>query len=201
MKKLLASIVLLVAAFTVNAQSVSFKAGYTHSDVLVSPEPVNIFTPKETFHVGIVINDIQLSDKIGLQSELLYSMQGFKVAGLGNVGLQYLSVPLLLTFPVADGLKLLAGPQVSYLINSKIGVDDLFAVSYKGLFHDFDASAVAGLEYKVTDKVSIGGRYSLGLSNVNKDFVIGNNQNFSDYFQMKNTALQVYVSFGFGSSR
>ena len=60
MKKLIAAIVLSVIAFVnVNAQSVAFKVGYTHSDVIVSPEPVNIFTPKETFHAGIAIKDLK----------------------------------------------------------------------------------------------------------------------------------------------
>jgi Outer membrane protein beta-barrel domain len=200
MKKLIAAIALSIFAFVnANAQSVTFKAGYTHSDIIVSPEPANIFTPKETFHAGIVIKDIKLTDKIGLQPELLYSMQGFKVAGVGNVGIHYLSVPLLVTFPVTNGLELQVGPQVSYMINSRVGVvSDLFSITYNGLFHKIDAGAVAGMEYKVSENVSIGGRYYLGMTDVNKDFSLGNNKNFSDYFQMRNTGFQAYVSFSFG---
>jgi hypothetical protein len=200
MKKLIAAIALSVFAFVnANAQSVAFKAGYTHSDIIVSPEPANIFTPKETFHAGIVIKDIKLTDKIGLQPELLYSMQGFKVAGVGNVGIHYLSVPLLVTFPVTNGLELQVGPQVSYMVNSRVGVvSDLFSITYNGLFHNIDAGAVAGMEYKASENVSIGGRYYLGMTDVNKDFSLGNNKNFSDYFQMRNTGFQAYVSFSFG---
>jgi Outer membrane protein beta-barrel domain len=200
MKKLIAAIALSVIAFVnANAQSVAFKAGYTHSDIIVSPEPANIFTPKETFHAGIVIKDIKLTDKIGLQPELLYSMQGFKVAGVGNVGIHYLSVPLLVTFPVTEGLQLQVGPQVSYMVNSRVGVvSDLFSITYNGLFHKIDAGAVAGMEYKASENVSIGGRYYLGMTDVNKDFSLGNNKNFSDYFQMRNTGFQAYVSFSFG---
>jgi hypothetical protein len=200
MKKLIAAIALSVFAFVnANAQSVAFKAGYTHSDIIVSPEPANIFTPKETFHAGIVIKDIKLTDKIGLQPELLYSMQGFKVAGVGNVGIHYLSVPLLVTFPVTNGLELQVGPQVSYMVNSRVGVvSDLFSITYNGLFHNIDAGAVAGMEYKASENISIGGRYYLGMTDVNKDFSLGNNKNLSDYFQMRNTGFQAYVSFSFG---
>lgn len=200
MKKLIAAIALSVFTFAkINAQSVAFKAGYTHSDVLVSPEPANIFTPKETFHAGIAIKDLKLSDKIGFQPELLYSMQGFHVASVGNVGIHYLSVPLLVTFPVTEGLELQVGPQISYMVNSRVGVvNDLFSVSYKGLFNDIDAGAVAGAEYKVSDNVSLGGRYYLGMTNVNKDFSFGNNTNLSNYFQMRNTGVQAYISFSFG---
>jgi len=199
MKKLIAAIILSVIGFVnVNAQSVAFKVGYSHSDVIVSPEPVNIFTPKETFHAGIAIKDLKITDKIGFQPEVLYSMQGFKVASIGNVGIHYLSVPLLVTFPVTEGLTLQVGPQISYLINSRIGVSDLFSVTYNGIFHNFDAGAVAGLEYNISDNLSLGGRYYLGMANVNKDFSFGNNKNLSDYFQMRNTGIQAYVSFSFG---
>lgn len=200
MKKLITAIILFFIAFVnVNAQSVAFKVGYSHSDVLVSPEPANIFTPKETFHAGIAIKDLKLSDKIGFQPELLYSMQGFKVASVGNVGIHYLSVPLLITFPVTEGLELQVGPQISYMINSRVGVvNDLFSITYNGIFHNLDAGAVAGVEYKVSDNISLGGRYYLGMTNINKDFSFGNNKNLSDYFQMRNTGIQAYVSFSFG---
>jgi Outer membrane protein beta-barrel domain len=200
MKKLIATIALSVFAFVnANAQTVAFKAGYTHSDVIVSPEPANIFTGKETFHAGIAIKDLKITDKIGFQPEILYSMQGFHVASVGNVGIHYLSVPLLVTFPVTQGLELQVGPQVSYMVNSRVGVvNDLFSITYNGLFHNFDAGAVAGMEYKASDNVSIGGRYYLGMTDVNKDFSLGNNKNLSDYFQMRNTGFQAYVSFSFG---
>ena len=203
MKKLIATIALSVITFVnANAQSVAFKVGYTHSDVLVSPEPANIFTPKETFHAGIAVKDLMLTDKIGLQPELLYSMQGFKVASVGNVGIHYLSLPVLVTFPVTEQLQLQVGPQVSYMINSRVGVvSDLFSITYNGLFHDIDAGAVAGMEFKASDNVSIGGRYYLGMTNVNKDFSLGSNKNLSDYFQMKNTGIQAYVSFSFGGKK
>ena len=199
MKKLIAAIIFSVIAFVnVKAQTVAFKVGYTHSDVIVSPEPVNIFTPKETFHAGIAIKDLKLTDKIGFQPELLYSMQGFKIAGVGNVGIHYLSLPLLITFPVTEGLDLQVGPQISYMMNSRVGISDLFSISYNGIFHNFDAGAVAGLEYKVSDNISLGGRYYLGMTDVNKDFSFGNNKNLSDYFQMRNTGIQAYISFSFG---
>jgi len=199
MKKLIAAIALSVITFVnVNAQTVAFKVGYSHSDVIVSPEPINIFTPKETFHAGIALKDLKLTDKIGFQPEVLYSMQGFKVASIGNVGIHYLSVPLLVTFPVTEGLVLQVGPQISYLVNSRLGISDLLSITYNGIFHNFDAGAVAGLEYNVSDNIALGGRYYLGMTNINKDFSFGNNKNLSDYFQMRNTGIQAYVSFSFG---
>lgn len=199
MKKTLALSLMFVAAATIaNAQSFSLKAGFNQSDVIVSPEPGNLFQAKQGFHAGIVINDLQLSDKIGIQPELLYSMQGFKVGGVGNVGLHYIQAPVMAKLQLHDKFALLVGPQVSYLANARIGVlNDLFSVSYDNVFRKVDVSGVAGVELKVTDGMSLGGRYQLGFNDINKDFKISNSLNFSDVFQLRNAGFQAYVSYKF----
>ncbi len=173
----------------------SFKVGYNISNVILSPEPLNMVTSKNSFHFGIVANDIKIDNHIGLQPELLYSMQGFKVGGLGNVGLHYVSLPLLLKLNMGSNASILVGPQISYLANARIGIgNDLFSVKYDGLFQKWDASVVGGLEYKVSDKLAIGGRYAMGINNINKNFTIGNNS-FNDYFSLKNSTAQFYLTF------
>ncbi|MFN8353440.1 MAG: porin family protein [Spirosomataceae bacterium] len=196
--KVTLTIALVALSFGVFAQSFSLKAGFTQSDVIASPEPGNLFKPAQGFHAGIVINDIKLSDKIGLQPEFLYSRQGFKVGGVGSIGLHYLQAPVLVKLQVHEKAALLVGPQVSYLANARIGVlNDLFSVSYDNAFQKVDVSGIAGVELKVADGVAVGGRYQLGLNNINKDFSITNNLNFSDVFQLRNSGFQVYLSYGF----
>ena len=181
--------------FTDSKSPFSFKVGYNLSNVIVSPEPLNIINSKNGFHFGIVANSIQLGSHVGIQPELLYSMQGFKIGGLGNVGLHYLSLPILLKMDLGGNASILVGPQVSYLINAKIGIgNDLFSVSYAGIFQKWDACLVAGLEYRVNDKISLGGRYLLGLNNINKDFNLGQNNTFNDYFSLKNSTAQFYMT-------
>jgi hypothetical protein len=195
---------LLVAFFAMigyhtQAQNFSLKAGVNYSDVLASPEPLNVFTPKTGFHVGIVVNDLKISEKINIQPELLYSLQGFKVAGLGNIGLHYIQMPILAKLAMTDQVSILLGPQVSYLANARIGVvNDLFSLSYNGAFNKLDASMVAGAEFKVAENMTVGGRYALGLNNINKDFQLSSTSSFNDYFQLKNSGFQVYASFAFG---
>lgn len=198
MRKSLA-IAALFALVSINsfAQTFSLKAGYNHFDAIMSPEPLNVIKGKSSFHAGIAINDIKLSEKIGIQPELLYSHQGFKVGGVGNVGLHYLSAPVLARLALNDRLAVLVGPQVSYLANARIGVvNDLFSVSYDGAFNKVDVSAVGGLEIKVSDDISLGGRYNLGLNNINKDFNIGNT-NVSDFVSLRNSGFQAYLSYRF----
>ncbi len=200
-KSLLSSFI-IVFALSINAtfaQNFSLKLGVNHSDVLVSPEPANIFTPKTSFHAGIVVNDLKISEKISIQPELQYSLQGFKVAGVGNIGLHYIQLPVLAKLEMNDKLSVLVGPQLSYLANARIGiVNDLFSVSYNGIFNALDASMVAGAEFKVADNMALGGRYALGINNINKDFKLSQNSNFNDYFQMRNSGFQFYVAYAFG---
>ncbi len=174
----------------------SFKIGYNIANVIVSPEPMGLVDAKNGFHAGVVFNNIQLANKISFQPEVLYSMQGFKIGGLGNVGLHYISLPALVKLDMGQNASIVFGPQVSYLANARIGIgNDLFSVSYDGLFKKWDASGVAGLEYKVNNKLSLGGRYLLGLNDINKDFDLGQSSTFNDYFSLKNSTAQFYVTF------
>lgn len=174
----------------------SFKIGYNIANVIVSPEPMNVVNAKNSFHAGVVFNNIQIANKIHFQPELLYSMQGFKIGGLGNVGLHYISLPALIKLDMGSNASILFGPQVSYLANARIGIgNDLFSVSYDGLFQKWDVSGVAGLEYKINNKLNIGGRYLMGFNNINKDFDLGQNNTFNDYFSLKNSTVQLYATF------
>ena len=189
---------LLSFAFGTKAQSIAFKGGYSHSDVILSPLPVSLVSPKNAFHFGIVMHDLNLTEKMAIQPELLYSMQGFDVGSIGNVSFHYLSMPVLLNMKMADNVSLLVGPQVSYLADARIGIgSDLFSISYKNAFNPIDVSLVGGMEYKVNNQFSVGGRYVLGMTDVNKDFQISSNHTFNDYVSLKNTNIQLYVTFAF----
>jgi hypothetical protein len=179
-----------------NNSPFSFKIGYNLANVIVSPEPMNLVDSKNGFHAGVVFNNIKIANKINFQPELIYSMQGFKVGKLGNVGLHYVSLPMLIKLDMGSSASVVFGPQVSYLTNARIGLgNDLFSLSYDGLFRKWDASGVAGLEYKVNDKITLGGRYLLGLNNINKDFDFGQTKTLNDFFSLKNSTGQFYLTF------
>jgi opacity protein-like surface antigen len=196
MKKLIVLIALaFIATFATNAQSVQLKAGYVYSNVILSPYG-GFIDGKSGFTAGLVVKDLMLSDNIGFQPELLYTQKGASLGGF-NISFDYFSLPLLLKFPMAEsGVSFLAGPEVSYLANTRFG--GIF--SYNGLFNKVDVGLAGGLEYQVSDNLSIGGRYTYGLSNVNKNFDFGV-ANLNDIIQTRNTAAQVYVTFGFGNTK
>lgn len=171
----------------------SIKIGYNISNVLVSPEPMNIITAKNSFHFGIA-TEKQLNKAVSIQPELQYSLQGFSIGGFGKIGLHYISLPVLAKLNMGKNASILVGPQVSYLANARIGVgSDLFSINYDGAFQKWDASVVAGGEYKISEKVNLGGRYLYGLNNVNKDFDWGNNNSLNDYLTIRNSTAQFYV--------
>lgn len=178
------------------------KGGVNFSNALLSPEPMNFVRHRTDFHAGLFA-DLPVSERFGFQPELLYSRQGFNLGGsnLGNVTLHYLSLPVLAKLNLTQGLSVLAGPQVSYLANARVGVlNNLFSLNYDGAFQPWDASLVGGLQYELPNGLSLGGRYVYGLNNINKDFDFGNDpsaRSLNDYLTLRNSVVQVSMGYKF----
>ena len=127
--------------------------------------------------------EIKISEKFSVQPELLYSAQGvnFKEEGIGfsyedkqNNG--YLNIPVMAKVYVTPKVSIEAGPQIGFLLNSKSKYEEKVSdVIFSGeedtkdLFKSTDFGLNFGLGYDLTEKLSIGGRYNLGLSNILKD--------------------------------
>jgi opacity protein-like surface antigen len=128
---------------------------------------------------------------LGFQPEILYSAQGGKTklsdlltsslgedvtGGNATLNYGYLNVPLLLEFKPAKGLGILIGPQVGFLL-SKSTTSDGVTVSGNTLdeafkeqginypFKKLDLSLAIGVQYWITEKMHVGLRYNLGLTN------------------------------------
>lgn len=144
------------------------------------------------FHAGAFAN-ISFGDKIGFQPEFLFSMQGGKQKiGLGGLiesdemntkfsyHFNYVQVPLLLEIKPVANLGILIGPQLGYNLSRSVtislnGMKETFSGSdFDGGFADeedgnifkkFDAGLAIGLQYTLMEKITIGARYNLGLTN------------------------------------
>ncbi len=105
---------------------------------------------------------------IGVQTELLYARIGHRDT-INNTkiktSLRYLQVPILfkITLNNYEQFKFLIGPQIAYLIDSKITIDGDSDTS-KSNFEELDYGATVGMEYEISDQFSIDARYYLGLS-------------------------------------
>jgi hypothetical protein len=155
---------------------------------------------RQSFHAGVYAQ-FGLSPKASIQTEALYSRQGFKAAsGLrSNTGtyttrLDYVQVPVMFVYNFVDNVSIHVGPQVSLLANVKEG-DQQVSIASRN-YNSLDYGAVAGLEARV-GPARVGGRYVLGLADVYNDPKSDSPANFGQLDNIKNSVIQVYVGFGF----
>ena len=131
MKKLLVFAVLASFSLVATAQEENIrfgaKAGVNFASI--NGDETNGVDGRTGFHIGAVA-EIPISDKFAFAPELLYSTQGAKVdfreEFFGSVfsqesttKLDYLNLPLMAKFYVAEGLSIQAGPQIGFLLSAK----------------------------------------------------------------------------------
>ena len=175
MKKLLLLIVAILALTNIsNAQNIGATLGANVANV--AGDGIDQIDSKFNFTAGLFA-EFMLSDKIGLQPELVLSGQGYKFildddgAGL-YVGLKqkltYVNLPVLFNYYIADNFYLQAGPYLGILTNAEediIGSFGLFGGKNKDEFNSTDFGAIIGAGFKV-NKITIGLKYQLGLSDI-----------------------------------
>jgi hypothetical protein len=143
------------------------------------------------FHAGGFVN-FSFGQYIGLQPELLFSMQGGKQKPSSFIASQltpfgmpgnlnysytfdYINVPVLLDIKPFANFSILIGPQIGFNIyksatqsaggiSETISGSDFDDVFGDDTFKSFDFAVVGGLQY-VIDHLTIGARYNWGLTN------------------------------------
>jgi hypothetical protein len=130
---------------------------------------------KYGYHIG-GFAEIGLGKKLGLQPEVLFNQvsttldsnykhiyQNVFNSDQSTVKLNYLSIPLLLTYKlIGNFLSLQAGPQFGILINH----DNTLLQNGSSAFKSGDFAMLAGAQLKFS-AVRITGRYVIGLNNIN----------------------------------
>jgi opacity protein-like surface antigen len=169
MKKIILSVAALFAFGFANAQEVKFgaKAGVNFSTFTGDAEDVD---GKVGFQVG-AFAEIKISDKFSVQPELMYTTLGAKFDEMGTTFTQtvdYIVLPVMAKFYVADAFSLEAGPQIGFLVGAKIEADGE-SVDVKEFYNSTDFGLNFGAGYDFTENISAGLRYTLGLSNIAKD--------------------------------
>lgn len=134
--------------------------------------------------------EIGLGQKWGIQPEVLWNQTNYRTDTTyrslysGNMNyykgkLNYLSIPLLLSFKPSKILTLQAGPQFGILINQE---KDLLK-NGQAAFKSGDFSMLGGIQLNIGG-AKIGGRYVVGLSNIN---------DIDKKEKWKNQGFQLYV--------
>jgi len=138
----------------------SYKSGFNYNYLLGGFMQFNF---SKTFGFQPEINFVQSSSEFSNDASDVYD-DLFREGSQRHAKLNYLKVPLLLNINVGPSkrVKLQLGPQVGGLLNQTI--DSL--KTNRDIFKKGDWSAVGGLWIQLPF-VNIGGRYEIGLTNLN----------------------------------
>ena len=165
MKKLIMTAAAVFAFGFANAQEVKFgvKAGLNVANL---GGDVKDASTKVGFQVG-GLAEIKVSDKFAIQPELLFNSVGAKRNNI-SMALNYISVPVMAKYFVAEQFSLEAGPQVGILASATASANGQ-SVSIKDEFNTLDFGMNAGVGYDITENIVASARYSFGVANIIKD--------------------------------
>lgn len=193
MKKIV--IFLLFVFINSNAQEnirFGLKAGLNISKLTISGVDV---TPeiksKAGFHAGAFLS-FKISEKFGLQPEVLYSNQGYKTSFKDSfnqykveANINYIAIPIMVKFYPVKKFNIEVGPQISFLLNHKGLVntqslsdyyDPAFGNStaeldYEDITQSIEFGLNTGVSYQIDKNIIGTARYNFGISNVNKKLI------------------------------
>jgi hypothetical protein len=172
MKNLLFAVALLTALSATaqkNKREEGFKfglkGGLNVSNVMSTDIEDNAI--RTSIHIGAA-TEFVISDKFSIQPELLFSGQGYSDQTPGNYSrlkLNYINLPVLAKYYVAERLSVEIGPQLGVLVSGKERTND--SNDSVSNLSTIDFGLNAGLGYEFTSGVFFQGRYNLGLNNIN----------------------------------
>ncbi|MFQ6602351.1 porin family protein [Flavobacterium sp. C3NV] len=192
MKKIILAAIAVMAFGFANAQQTRFgiKGGLNLSTVVGGD--VDDTKSLVGFHVG-GFAEIHVVEKFFIQPELLFSTQGSKFDGFGgdyDYKLNYLNIPVLAKYYIVDKkFSVEAGPQLGVLLSAKLDGEDI-----KDYTRSVDFGFNIGAGYSFTDNLSVGLRYTIGLSPLS-DKDIDNEDDYYNSAKNSNLALSLAYKF------
>jgi outer membrane protein with beta-barrel domain len=143
------------------------------------------------YNVG-AFSEINFTKQWGIQPEVMFNQTNYRTgSNFTNVypdgtndlkgKLNYLSIPVLLSFRPIPFLSILVGPQYGILLNG----DQHVTTQAKDAFKKGDFSLVGGAQLNVAS-FKLGARYVIGLTDIN---------DLDDSEKWKNQGFQVYAGF------
>jgi hypothetical protein len=206
MKKFVLLVAFALFVFNSNAQDRPTKDPYALTIGIIAGVNFASLTGDNTnnqssltgFHAGAVV-DIPFADGFSVQPGLVYSAQGAEyedseedgISYDGKFKLDYLNVPLIVKYEVADGFTLEAGPQIGFNISAKDEYESPEDSGEEDIedFKSIDFAASVGLGYTMASGLNIGARYNIGLTELDDSDVEPEN--------WKNGVVQISIGYFF----
>lgn len=185
MKKIIILAMGLFITGVANAQStdkairLGVKAGANYSNIIKDDGNNDFKTDYLVgYHAGITL-DIPLLPNLAFTPEALYSTKGYKSSSTFGDFTQtthFIDIPILASIKLAEGLNVVAGPQVSFLLSTNNKFENGFGSTEQQIVEDdadrFKKSLVGGVigfRYDFSNKVGINGRYALDFQKNNEN--------------------------------
>ena len=205
--KILIALALLISAsqLTFSQEKNDFKLGIKGGVNFSNINTSNTSENKALTGVNFgLFTKLPITRSFAIQPEIYFTTKGSEltyqnvfVDGTAQFDLNYIEVPVLLVFKIANNFNFQVGPYASYLLNAN--VKNVSDVNYNfedninsGDFKKFDTGVAAGIEFE-GKSLSLGVRYNFGLVTVGEEKTyLGTNYVFPDG---KNSVLNVYLSY------
>ena len=155
------------------------KAGVNYSNI-IKDDGNNDFKTDYLlgYHAGVTV-DIKLLPNLAFTPELLYSTKGYKSTSAFGEFTQrtsFIDLPILASIQLAQGLNVVVGPQVSFLLSTDNTFENGFGTVQQRTIEDesdrFKKSLVGGVigfRYDFNNRVGLNGRYALDFQKNNEN--------------------------------
>ncbi len=193
MKKLILSLTVLSSAFVfaqTNKNTSTLPIKYGVKAGLNVATISNGGSSKADFYGG-VFSTIPIASSFSIQPEILYNGVGAKIDGMNDykVNLSYISVPVMFQYNAVPNFYLEAGPQFSFLVDSKFKYQSI-SVKANDYMKGFDFGIGIGAGYYFTNNIGVTARYVAGITDVFKNFQ-------GQTVEGKNNVFQVGLAYKF----
>jgi hypothetical protein len=126
-----------------------------------------------------VTADITLSDVLTLNTGAIYSMKGysyememldfttFTLSAVDvDISLNYIEIPLHVSYAVSDQFSLMAGPYIGLLVGTSVVIDGEDADADTDGIAVMDLGINVGAGFAITDAISVNAAYQMGLTSI-----------------------------------
>jgi long-subunit fatty acid transport protein len=188
--------ILLLISITSHAQQeyfeYGFKGGLNLSNVTGDGEEVSGYDTRTSMNIGMY-GLYKILPKLGLQAELLYSEQGFserfdsEIINIDEIKsltrMQYINVPVIVSYNLIEQLWIEGGVQVGYLVNAEEEREERFindsnqliseteTIDQTSTYESLELGLLGGLRYKLSQNFMIQARYQKSINDIDKDLV------------------------------